>query len=90
VDALCAMPRPHEGEASFETVALPNGDVALLALTAVQDADAATAGEAELRRVRERLRDAAAGAEFAAFRGQIEQGIKVRVIRSAEEDAPLQ
>jgi peptidyl-prolyl cis-trans isomerase D len=80
LEAAFRLPRPAAGAASLDRVALANGDIVVLAVAAVQDADWAAAEEAERARERARLREAAAGAEFAAYRAGLQQRIDVKII----------
>ena len=89
IEALYALPRPAAGDASRTTVALPNGDVAVVVSTAVQDGDWAGAPADERNKQLARMRESAAGAEFAAYRADIENRIKVEVLKQPEaETAP--
>lgn len=80
LDALFRLPRPAAGQAARTTVALPNGDVAVLVSTAVQDADWATAPDEERRREVARLRESLAGAEFAAYRADLQKRLEVEIV----------
>ena len=79
VERLFKMPRPAEGQSSFASVTLPNGDTAVLALSAVQVAEDS---EASGGATEQQLRDAQAGAEFAAYRAWIREQIDVEAVRS--------
>lgn len=88
VAALFKLPRPQPGAAEFQDVALASGQIALVALSAVQDGvldpNAGEAVQAEAR-----LRDAVAGTEFAGFSKDIEKRIKIKAVNPlAEEPAP--
>lgn len=80
LDAAFRLARPAEGQSSREQVKLPNGDVVVIVSTAVQDADWATATEEERRREIARLREAVAGAEFSAYRADLQKRIEVKVV----------
>lgn len=86
LDAAFRLPRPAAGQSSREQVKLPNGDVAVLVATTVQDADWATAPEEERRREIARLREAAAGAEFAAYRADLQKRLEVEVVNPPEAE----
>lgn len=89
IEALFALPRPAAGDASRTSVALPNGDVAVVVSTAVQDGDWAAALFDERAKQLSRMRESAAGAEFAAYRADLEKRIKVEVLKQPEtEPAP--
>jgi peptidyl-prolyl cis-trans isomerase D len=78
---LFRMPRPTEAAASRAMVTLANGDVAVVVSTAVQDGDWAAAAEAEREQQVARLRDSFAGAEFAAYRADLEKRSKVEILQ---------
>ncbi|HUR41201.1 MAG TPA: SurA N-terminal domain-containing protein [Verrucomicrobiae bacterium] len=80
LEAAFRLPRPAEGQVSREQVSLPNGDVAVVIATAVQDADWAAAPEDEKRRETARLREAQAGAEFAAYRAELQKRLEVEIV----------
>jgi peptidyl-prolyl cis-trans isomerase D len=80
---LFRMPRPAEGTSGRASVQLANGDVAVLVSTAVQDGDWAAAGEAERAKHSNDLRNAQAGAEFAAYVDGIERRAKAEIIEQA-------
>jgi peptidyl-prolyl cis-trans isomerase D len=91
LEALFALPRPAAGDASRSKVALPNGDVALVVSTDVQDGDWAAAPEADRQKQTARLRESLAGAEFAAYRADLEKRIKVELFEQpAAEAAPAE
>ncbi len=91
VAELFRLPRPASGEASRTTVALANGDVALVVSTAVQDGDWGTAAEADRAQASERLRESVAGAEFSAYRADLESRVKVEIVKAPEaEPAPAE
>jgi peptidyl-prolyl cis-trans isomerase D len=81
---LFKMPRPAEGATSHATVALANGDVSVVVCTAVQDGDWAAAPEAERAQQSARLRDSLAGAEFVAYRADLESRSKVEILQQPE------
>jgi peptidyl-prolyl cis-trans isomerase D len=87
LETLFRMPHPRGGKPSSERVILANGDVALIASTAVEDAEWTTAPEADQRREAARLRDAAAGAEFAAYRTDLQKRIDVKIIEQPAAEA---
>ena len=88
VDALFKLPRPTPPAAQFKDVSLANGNVAVIGLSAVQDGVFdPNAGESV--QAQGQLREVLAGNEFAGFRKQIEDTIKVKVVNAlAEEAAP--
>jgi peptidyl-prolyl cis-trans isomerase D len=91
LEALFALPRPAAGESSRTKVAMPNGDVAVVVSTAVQDGDWAAAPEADREKQAARMRESAAGAEFAAYRADLEKRIKVELFEQpAAEPAPAE
>ncbi len=91
VEALFALPRPAAGDASRTTVALPNGDVAVVVSTTVQDGDWAAALFDARSKQLARMRESAAGAEFAAYRADLEKRIELEVLKQPEaEPAPAE
>ncbi|SFF47064.1 peptidyl-prolyl cis-trans isomerase D [Fontimonas thermophila] len=85
VDAVFKLPRPAQGAASYGEAVLPDGSRAVLMLTAVTPpADpGATAGV-----LRQRLRDAIAGAEFSAYLKRVENSVGVEILRPPVAEAP--
>jgi peptidyl-prolyl cis-trans isomerase D len=88
---LFRLPRPAESAASRASVALPSGDVAVVVSTAVQDGDWAAAPEADRAQQAARLRESLAGAEFVAYRADLEKRIKVEILRQpGSEQTPAE
>lgn len=89
LEAVFRLPRPAPGDASRQKVELPNGDVAVVVSTAVQDADWAAAPDEERRREVTRLRESLAGAEFAAYRADLQKRLDVKIVNPpATESEP--
>jgi len=86
VEALFQLSRPAEGEASRSQVTLPNGDVAVIISTTVQDGAWAAAPEADRSRQLAKVRESLAGAEFAAYRADLERRIKVEILQQPEAE----
>lgn len=86
LDAAFRLPRPAEGQSSRERVTLPNGDVVVVVSTQVQDADWAAATEPDRRREIARLREAVAGAEFSAYRADLQKRIEVKIVNPPETE----
>jgi peptidyl-prolyl cis-trans isomerase D len=84
---LFRMPRPAEGTSGRTTVTLANGDVAVLVSTTVQDGDWAAAAEADRARQSNDLRNAQAGAEFAAYVAGVERRAEAEVIQQPPAEA---
>lgn len=84
--AAFKLPRPGAGQASRERVPLANGDVAIVVATTVQDADWASAPEEDRRRAQARLREALAGAEFAAYRADLQKRLEVEIVNPPETE----
>lgn len=84
--AVFKLPRPAEGQASRTSVPLPDGNVALVVSTAVQDGDWAAAAEADKARQAARLRESLAGAEFVAYRADLEKRMKVEILKQPEAE----
>ena len=90
LEALFKLKRPAAGVSSFGQASLANGNVAVVALTAVQEpewnAEASDASTAKAR-----LRDLRAGAEFNGYKQAIGKEIAVKLIEQpaeAEEPKP--
>ncbi len=91
VEALFALPRPAAGDASRTTVALPSGDVAVVVSTAVQDGDWAAALFDARNNQLSRIRESSAGAEFAAYRADLEKRMQVEILKQPEaEPVPVE
>ncbi len=86
IEALFALPRPAAGDASRTTVALPSGDVAVVVSTAVQDGDWAAALFDARNSQLARIRESSAGAEFAAYRADLEKRMKVEILKQPEAE----
>lgn len=88
IDALFQMPRPVAGATQARQVKLANGDIAVLAMSAVTDADWGTAAEADKQKEAARLREATAGAEFSAYREDLKKRMDVKLVNppAAEPD----
>jgi peptidyl-prolyl cis-trans isomerase D len=86
--AVFQLPRPAEGQASRTSVPLPDGSVAVVVSTAVQDGDWAGAPEADKAKAAARLRESMAGAEFLAYRADLEKRIEVEVLKQPAAETP--
>lgn len=76
IDAAYKLPRPAEGKVSATEVALANGDLAVILLRKVEEpAVGATVAASDTAQ----LREAVAGAEFAAMRKSLEKEFKVEI-----------
>lgn len=84
LETLFRMPRPEAGKAGREQVKLANGNVAVLVTTAVQDADWAAAAPDEQKKEASRLRESTAGAEFSAYRADLEKRLEVKIVNPPE------
>jgi peptidyl-prolyl cis-trans isomerase D len=78
LDVLFKMPRPASAKPGYAEAAFANGDVAVLALSAVDDPVVQSADEAAIKQDSMKLRSMLAGAEYGAFRKQIEKHISVQ------------
>jgi peptidyl-prolyl cis-trans isomerase D len=86
VETVFRLPRPPQGQSAREQVRLANGDIAVLVVTAVQDADWATAAEDERKKALARQRDSAAGAEFAAYRADLQKRLEVKIVNPPQAE----
>jgi peptidyl-prolyl cis-trans isomerase D len=74
------LARPEAGKAVVDTIALPSGDVAVVALTAVEDPAKPEAADDQLKAATQQMRDSVAGSEFGAYRKTIEEAVKVEIV----------
>ncbi len=79
LDALFKMPRPATGKLGYGQAALDNGDVAVIALAAVNDPATQSTDANDVRSNGMQLRNARAGSEFAAYRDAVEKEVKVKI-----------
>jgi len=75
VEAAFKLPRPAEGRPSAAEVALANGDLAVILLRKVEEPALETAAASDSAQ----LREAVAGAEYAAMRKSLEKDFKVEI-----------
>jgi peptidyl-prolyl cis-trans isomerase D len=83
VEALFRLPRTKTGDATAQTIRLANGNVAVVVLSGVRDAETAATADAALQ---QRQRDALAGAEFGAYRKAIEKSITIKIVNPPAAD----
>lgn len=89
LEALFKLPRAAAGASARGKVEMANGDVAVIVSTAVQDGDWTAAADADRNQQGAQLRQGLAGAEFAAYRADLEKRIKVQIVNPPEaEPAP--
>jgi peptidyl-prolyl cis-trans isomerase D len=88
LDALFKLPRPAAGEVRADQVRLPNGDIAVVAVTEVRDADWSGAGVADQKRESEQLKAALSGAEFTAYRADLQKRMELKIVNPPEADQP--
>jgi peptidyl-prolyl cis-trans isomerase D len=75
IEAAFKLPRPAEGKASAAEVPLANGDLAVILLRKVEEPVLETPASNETAQLREAL----AGAEYAAMRKSLEKDFKVEI-----------
>ena len=78
--AAFKLPRPEAGKVVVDTVELPSGDVAVVALSGVSDPQKPESADDQLKAVTQQMRDSVAGSEFGAYRKTIEEAVKVKVV----------
>jgi peptidyl-prolyl cis-trans isomerase D len=83
LDALFKLPHPSGGKLVYGEARLDNGMIAVVALSAVNAPEPQSSEASAFKEDAARLRDALAGAEFAAYREGIEKRIKVKVEKQA-------
>lgn len=80
--AAFRAPKPLKGSPSVVEATLADSEPAVVVVTAVQEPEAPTA--AELQATGRAVRDAQAGAEFAAYRSYIQEKVKVKIMAPPE------
>jgi peptidyl-prolyl cis-trans isomerase D len=80
LDIAFRLPRPAAGAVQASQIRLANGDIGVVALAAVQDAEWTAAAPDEQQREVQQLRSAAAGSEFTAYRADLQKRIDVNVV----------
>jgi peptidyl-prolyl cis-trans isomerase D len=83
IDASFKLPRPLEGKPSAGEVTLANGDLAVILLRKIDEPDS---DPSAAQRDVAQLREAVAGAEFAAMRKSLEKDIKVKIENAPADD----
>ncbi len=79
---LFRMPRPGANQPTVSGVSLPEGDYAVVVLSAVQDGNVAAMNAEDRARQVQALSGQLAGAEFDAFKRSLEKDIKVKINES--------
>ena len=87
LNAVFRLPRPAAGKVSVGKAELPNGEIAVIALSEVKDATPET-DDAAFKQQSTQLKDALAGAEFVSFRADLERRLGVDRKTLAVADAP--
>lgn len=77
--AAFRMPHPQAGTPAVSQLVLASGDVAVIALTAVNDPPPASTAAEGMQRDAAQLRDSLGGAEFSAYSKDIEKKLKVDI-----------
>ena len=85
LNAAFRLPKPVKGVPSVAEATLADNEPAVVAVTAVQEPEAPSVDE--LQAAGRALRDAQAGAEFAAYRGYIQGEVKVKMMAPPETPA---
>ena len=83
VETLFRLPRTKAGDATAQPIRLANGNVAVVVLSGVKDAEAVATTDAAQQ---QRQRDALAGAEFGAYRKAIEKSIAIKIVNPPAAD----
>lgn len=79
VDAAFKLPRPAAGKLGYGQTPLDNGDIAVIALSAVNDPQLQSTDKDSIESSATQLRNARAGAEFTAYREALKKQVKVEV-----------
>lgn len=85
VQAAFKLPRPAEGKSRYGEVKLSDGNVAVVALTAIQEP--APIEGAELEQLRKQLRELRAGSEFSAYQKLIAEKVEVEIVNPPTAEA---
>jgi peptidyl-prolyl cis-trans isomerase D len=79
VEALFKMPHPASGKLGYGQAALDNGDIGVIALSAVNDPASQSTDVKDMQSAGLQLRNARAGSEFSAYRDAVEKEVKVKI-----------
>ncbi|MDB5974617.1 MAG: hypothetical protein JWR07_1377, partial [Nevskia sp.] len=79
VEALFKMPHPASGKLGYSQTPLDNGDIAVIALSAVNDPASQSTDVKDMQSAGLQLRNARAGSEFSAYRDAVEKEVKVKI-----------
>lgn len=79
LSAVFKMPRPAAGKLGYGQANLDNGEIAVVALSTVNDPAPQSSDTAAVRSAAMQARNARAGAEFAAYRDTVEKQVKVQI-----------
>ena len=85
VQAVFKLPRPAGGKSQYGEVKLSDGNVAVVALTAIQEP--APLEGAELEQLRKQLRELRAGTEFSAYQKLIAEKVEVEIVNPPTAEA---
>lgn len=88
LETVFALQRPADAATRWTSVTLANGSTAVVGLLRVVDGDFATAPESVRAGQLARLREAQAGAEFLAYRADLQKRTKVERIEAPVADVP--
>ena len=77
--ALFKMPHPASGKLGYGQADLDGGDIAVIALSAVNDPVGQSTDVKDMQGAGMQLRNALAGSEFSAYRDELEKQIKVQI-----------
>jgi len=77
--ALFKMPHPASGKLGYGEADLDGGDVAVIALSAVNDPAAQSTDTKDIQSSGTQLRDALAGSEFSAYRDAVQKQVDVKI-----------
>lgn len=86
VRKLFSMPPPAAEQAQFAATQLVDGSTAVVALSAIQDANLDDAEAAERSAAEQQLRNSLAGSEFGAYRGAIRDAVSVQLVQQPQSD----
>ncbi|HWY25161.1 MAG TPA: hypothetical protein VNX47_09595, partial [Nevskia sp.] len=79
VGAVFKLPRPAGSKLVYSQAPLDGGDIAVIALSAVNDPQPQSTDQDSIRTSTTQLRNARAGAEMAAYRDVVEKQVKVNI-----------
>lgn len=79
------MPHPQKGKPAHATVALSDGDYAVVSLSGIRYGDPSQASDSDRKKLRQQLRQQQGQAEFGAYMQSIRDQIKVKMLNQQDQ-----